>query len=163
MGANVTTAAEVISTLQSQGIDLLADGDVLRFRPARRITASMLEQLREHKREILSILQDQQHRERSPTTIRCPWCAAISLLESSSGLWCGVCDRLAWQPTQTGGLVRCDVADLEVRECPPTCPTCNQIAFWWDVTGGQHCEHCTPRRERRILPPRPSASTCSPN
>ena len=159
----MTTAAEVISTIQSLGIDLLADGDVLRFRPASRITASMLEQLCEHKREILSILQDQQYRPRSPTTIRCPWCADTSLLESSSGLWCSVCECLVWQTTETGGLVRCDVADLELHDFPPECPTCHGSVFWWDITGKHHCETCTPRRERRIPPPRPSPSACSPN
>lgn len=81
----------------------------------------------------------------SETTIRCPWCSSRRLLEGTSGLWCADCERLAWEPTETGGLVRCDVADLQVIDLPTPCPDCGGIVFWWDAAGGAHCEACEPR------------------
>lgn len=80
----------------------------------------------------------------SETTIRCPWCSSRSLLEGPSGLWCGDCERLAWEPADTGGLVRCDVAGLETIGIPTPCPSCGGIVFWWDVAEGAHCATCSP-------------------
>jgi hypothetical protein len=35
--------------------------------------------------------------------------------------------------------------DDEIIDIPAPCATCGGIVFWWDVTGGQHCERCQPR------------------
>ncbi|MCL4205540.1 MAG: hypothetical protein KJ000_23915 [Pirellulaceae bacterium] len=45
----------------------------------------------------------------------------------------------------TVGLVHPDHADDEIIDMPSACPACGGIVFWWDVTGGQHCERCRPR------------------
>ena len=80
------------------------------------------------------------------TTMRCPWCSSQRLLDGTSGLWCCICERLAWQPTDTGGLVRCDAASVQIIDIPTPCPTCQGIAFWWDAAGGSHCETCSPSK-----------------
>jgi hypothetical protein len=54
------TAARVLSRVQAHGITLLPDGNHLRLHPASALTPEMVEELRQHKEDILSILR---HRE----------------------------------------------------------------------------------------------------
>jgi len=51
------TAAKVLSRVQGHGITLLPDGDRLRFRPAAALTPEMIDELRQHKEDILKILR----------------------------------------------------------------------------------------------------------
>jgi hypothetical protein len=48
-------------------------------------------------------------------------------------------------PDGRHGWQRADVTDLQVIDLPGPCPSCGGIVFWWDVTGGRHCEACSPR------------------
>jgi len=54
------TAAKVLSEVHAHGVTLIPDGDRLRFSPASALTPEMVEELRQHKEDILSILR---HRE----------------------------------------------------------------------------------------------------
>ena len=51
------TAADLISDLHNRGVELVAEGDKLRFRPADRLTSTDLVHLRHHKPEILRRLR----------------------------------------------------------------------------------------------------------
>jgi hypothetical protein len=50
--------AEVISEVKSRGVELFPVGDRLRFRPASALTTELVDELREHKDEILETLTD---------------------------------------------------------------------------------------------------------
>ena len=81
----------------------------------------------------------------SKMAIWCPWCSSPWLLDGTGGLWCVDCERLAWEVSGTGGLVRCDVAGLDTTFLPEPCPACGRLERWEDLAGGWHCERCEPR------------------
>ncbi len=51
-------AVEILSELQAQGVELLAAGDRLRYRPVERVAPALLDELQAHKDEILELLGD---------------------------------------------------------------------------------------------------------
>jgi hypothetical protein len=123
-GDTMTAAAELLAECQAGGIVLQAQpgGRLDVDAPARTLTPDLLARLRARKVELVEILRpavaadsrgDGRYDPRSDaeTTIRCPWCSSRRLLEGTDGLWCDDCQRLAWEPSDGGGLVRCDVAE----------------------------------------------------
>jgi hypothetical protein len=50
-------ATRVLSRVQAHGITLVPDGNRLRFSPASALTPELVEELRQHKEDILSILR----------------------------------------------------------------------------------------------------------
>lgn len=64
-------------------------------------------------------------------------------------------------------LVHPDHLDDEVIDSSAPCAVCGGIAFWWDLTRGQHCERCQPRTTAERLRElaqrlRERYSTCEP-
>lgn len=57
MGGSVSAEA-VLSELRKRGVEVIATGDRLRFRPAERVTRELRRQLLENKPELLGILAD---------------------------------------------------------------------------------------------------------
>jgi tubulysin polyketide synthase-like protein len=54
----VSAARELLEALQARGVELVASGDRLRFRPTHLVTADESEALRQHKVELLRLLQE---------------------------------------------------------------------------------------------------------
>ncbi len=59
------TAAKVLSRVQAHGITLIPDGNRLRFSPAAALTPELLEELRQCKEGILSILREEHQQDMS--------------------------------------------------------------------------------------------------
>jgi hypothetical protein len=68
----LTAASDVIAAVEATGARVVADGDLLRIRPASRVPAALVAALRRRKTEILVILQSEAERR----ALRC----AISVL-----------------------------------------------------------------------------------
>jgi len=92
-------------------------------------------------------------------SIRCPSCGEIDLAADPDGLRCGSCGVLAWVATDEGGLVRCDVPEIELVD-PDRVPVCLSCGRWCDVltaAGSWHCSRCDPmaddrrRRSMRVI------------
>ncbi len=92
-------------------------------------------------------------------SIRCPSCGEIDLADDTDGLRCGSCGVLAWVATDEGGLVRCDVPEIELID-PDRVPVCLSCGRWCDVltaAGSWHCSRCDPmaddrrRRSMRVI------------
>jgi len=56
---SVITTTQLITRLQSKGIELAVDGDKLRFRPQEKLTPEDLEHLRLHKPVLLRLLRSE--------------------------------------------------------------------------------------------------------
>lgn len=56
MGGTVSAPIDVLNELRARGVELRAQGNRLRFRPVDRVTPDLLARLREHKAELLAIL-----------------------------------------------------------------------------------------------------------
>jgi hypothetical protein len=66
------TAAELVSVLSSRGVQLVADGERLRWRPAGAVSTEEREALARHKAELLALLRRQQVAPATPTSVRLP-------------------------------------------------------------------------------------------
>ena len=133
------TAAELLTECNARHIALQAQGGQLDIdAPAGELTDELLQRLREHKAELLTMLQPQN----LPSGDRhgADGAQDVQPQDSDAGDWLDVTD-----PDGRRCLVRSDAADLQVIDLPAPCPVCGGIVFWWDVTGGAHCEHCEPR------------------
>lgn len=93
------TAPELVQALHSRGVQLSRLGDRLRFRPVQAVSPELVEEMRRHKTELLSLLGG------LATPAQCGWCGAALapyLLHIASGpaLLCTSCHR--W--TAAGGI-----------------------------------------------------------
>ena len=61
------TATEILVELERRGVELIAAGDRLRFRPREAVSRELVEALARHKAEILAAVQSGQ-----PATSQCP-------------------------------------------------------------------------------------------
>jgi hypothetical protein len=66
------TAAELVSALASRGVQLVAEGERLRWRPAGAVSAEEREALVHHKAELLALLRRQPAAPAAPTSVRLP-------------------------------------------------------------------------------------------
>jgi len=141
--------------------------------PEGELMPDLLARLREHKRELLRLLDELQPQgSDSPAAGVGDGPADLQPQESTArpadGSQYG--DAAEWQefidPDGRRCLVRADAAELEIIDVPAPCPVCGGIVFWWDVAGNTHCEACSPLRRsealralaaeiRRRHPPRP--------
>jgi len=95
----MSTITDLINDLAAAGVTLEARTGKLRFSPRDAVTPGLLGRLRANKAELLAILI---------TTVRCPWCGSVDLVDGQRGVWCLGCERLAWLKTREGGAVRAD-------------------------------------------------------
>jgi hypothetical protein len=144
----MTTADDVLNELQGLGIEFQPDGDSLWVRPQGRLTPELLLRLRDHKTELLALLQTDNTVYAHETRPDAETGGVVLPAVPQDG------DLAGWSefttPDGRHGWQREDVADERIIDIPTPCPTCKGIVFWWDVTGGRHCEACTP--------PNPSAA-----
>ena len=56
------SASELLVGLRDCGVELVATGDQLRYRPREAVTPQLLDDLREHKPELLKLLESEQHK-----------------------------------------------------------------------------------------------------
>mgnify|MGYP001009340854 CR=1 FL=1 len=154
----------LFAELGSAGVVMWIEGDRLAFdAPAGVITDDLLGRMRAERDGLLWIVADRDRGDVDtkldrPTTIRCPRCDGINLVDDSGGLRCCHCDRLAWVATSDGGLARCDVAESVIElvdpDSVPICPACER---WCDVitlAESWHCSRCSrdaDDRRRRTL------------
>lgn len=76
------TAPELVQVLRAHGVELSRSGDRLRFRPVQAVSPKILEEMRRHKTELLSLLGGR------CTPAECGWCGgalAPYLLPLGSG------------------------------------------------------------------------------
>jgi hypothetical protein len=152
------TAAELLAECHARNIILQALSDRLDIdAPAGELTDELLQALRTHKAGLLALLQPQDG-DAAPVTDR-P--AGDSPQDSGPQGDHPQGDQGdhgdAGQDVDAAGFlevtdpdgrrcwVRADVADLEIIDVPPPCPTCNGLDFWQDAAGGLHCSACSPR------------------
>jgi hypothetical protein len=92
---------------------------------------------------------------------RCPVCGSVAAVAGARFLWCLKCaaagretrlgehDMAGWSeytaPEGRHGWQRADLAGCQVVDLQP-CPNCGGLLVWWDVTGGRHCEDCSPTK-----------------
>jgi len=77
------TATALLHDLQALGVTLQADGDRLRFHPRDAVTPEMLEQLREHKAELLEMLRQSDAQHQALGDPRAVWLAAVEELDGA--------------------------------------------------------------------------------
>jgi len=90
------------------------------------------------------------------TSIRCPFCDGIDLVDDPGGLRCSSCRALAWVATAEGGLARHDVAGIVVidPDLVPICPSCRRWCDVMTLAESWRCSSCDPEtddRRRRTL------------
>jgi len=150
------TAAVLLAELTQAGIELLADGDKLRYRPQSAMTPDLAERLGAHKAEILSLLQaggrpeaanpaplvhepDPPAGSRFAGWVRRPDCRG----------------RMGWElprlPEAARWWARCEFDDLPEPPRPAysrvgvaPCPWCGRFAWWRSVHGVVVCGNCHP-------------------
>ena len=104
------TAAAVLYDLAAAGVTIAAQGDRLRFWPRSAVGLDLLTRLRDHKAELLAILQaeavppgdDREHDDAGPgwddlqdaaEIPGCPTCPRLTTWQDALGRWrCGTCD-----------------------------------------------------------------------
>jgi hypothetical protein len=64
----MTSAGELLADLAARGVELRADGEALRYRPAFLVRRAEAEAMRQHKAELLALLAA------GPVLTRCPNC-----------------------------------------------------------------------------------------
>jgi hypothetical protein len=89
MNGTPEPAVDLLAELEGLGIELEADGDRLRFRPRDKVTADVAAQMKEHKAELLALLE---RREAVSRRLRADL-AAMTPHETADG-------RMAWTHPQ---------------------------------------------------------------
>lgn len=94
------------------------------------------------------------------TSIRCPWCGSVNLIDEPAGIRCDDCNDLAF--VEVGGsIIRTDIVDTDIIEVDPAdVPACDRCGNPCDVQSlddAWHCSACDPltdqrkRRTKRLL------------
>jgi hypothetical protein len=108
------TAAALVAVLRSRGVELVAAGDRLRFRPASKVPPDLLESLRERKAEVLILLSASSEPTSCPPERRSvkwwahPWPdESPALGRRSVGSFDACAECSAWSWVRYGGRVLC--------------------------------------------------------
>ena len=56
------SASELLAELRECGVELVATGGQLRYRPREAVTPQLLDQIKKHKPELLKLLESEQHK-----------------------------------------------------------------------------------------------------
>ena len=81
-------AAEVLLAARELGIDLIAEGEYLRYSaPPGVLTSGLLTELKRHKPELLALLS-------APETYPCGMCGRFAFAEPRTCYWCTAAQRL---------------------------------------------------------------------
>ena len=124
-------ATELLADLAEVGVEVVAQGNGLRYRPQDRVTPEMLERLKTHKGELLAIL--------GPSGGFSPPCRADMLASGSSDV--------PGSSAVAGSAAEWD----DCIEPPEPCPGCGGISFWWNPLGNRRCTTCRPPTAARKL------------
>lgn len=110
-----TTAADLLADLSRLGIEVVAHGDRLRYRPQSALTPDLVERLRIHKTELLATLR--------------PTVAPGGGLERGGG-----------HPDPTPE----PIWGEDCIDPPDPCSGCDGLVFWWNLLGDRRCLNCDP-------------------
>ena len=121
----MTPTEELLADLAGLGIEVVAQGDRLRYRPQDALTPEMIGRLKIHKAALLAIL-------------------------GASG---GPGERFKDNtPVAGSGSVAGSVVEWEdCVEPPEPCSSCGGISFWWNPLGDRRCMTCKPPATARKL------------
>lgn len=91
----------------------------------------------------------------SGSSIVCPDCRGVDLVDDPAGVRCQSCGGLAWILTPEGGLVRRDFAqwesgiDLVDPGAVPACPSCGDLCDVQTLADAWRCSRCDPEDDLR--------------
>ena len=130
--ADTDAMIDLLMDLDRRGVELVADGDRLRYRPLAAVTPALAERLRTHKIALLAVLRPVQ-----------------ATSEAASA-------QPDDHPNQVeGGRTHDhdrpnDSADQVIYIDPPNpCPKCGSLMLWWNILGDQRCMVCDPPTKAR--------------
>ena len=111
-----TSTAKILTDLTHLGIEMQADGDRLRFRPLSAMTPDLMERVRDHKAELLTILSEPSYADQEIERF-------LSICRPHEGGWhdpSAVTPELAAYQSTTRGMSFEQVIDLELasRQAP---------------------------------------------
>ena len=148
------TALDVLNTIrQAGGRVVVLDGDLRIVAPPGTLTKEAATVLLAHKEALISILPDG-GREAIQWSEGLDPAEAKVVVETARREFGEIVnagstpvaepgdpdhDLNAWAEKQVG-----DAETLDPDEEPVPCPTCGEIAAWWDPTGKRHCMACEP-------------------
>ena len=119
----MNTAADLLAELTELGIELVASGDRLRYRPRSAVTPDLVERLRIHKAELLAILGQSEGRDGAT--------GGMGALRGEH--------TLSVDPGEFLPIWR-----QHYIEPPEPCPGCGGLLYWWNVWGDRRCMTCDP-------------------
>ena len=107
-------AIAIVESLRSAGIRLTPDGDQLRLYPQSSITIKQIEQVRQHKPDILKLLQDEQTRRAKdfvqPDSATFDWIADwLDSSQQNPGLVCRCHQEQKWWRSVYGDHLICTI------------------------------------------------------
>lgn len=125
MGGNLmgTAAADLLTYLTRLGIEMVAHGDRLRYRPRSALTPDLAERLRAHKAEVLAILRPAEG----------PGGATAAQAVDHP-------ERVVSRPEATPEVMRWE----DCIDPPEPCPRCGGLILWWNAFGDRRCLTCDP-------------------
>ena len=164
MGAK---AVDLLENLSRLGIELVAHGDRLRYRPRSAVTADLLERLKVHRDELLAILRASGapgEATTAPATGEKMTTMAVEEMvttvdEKKTTMVGREMNNEATEEKITvvsefrmGTPATCDTLAASPEpalrqdciEPPPACPGCGGQVFWWNPLGDRRCMNCDP-------------------
>ena len=146
------TVESLIANLADLGVQILADGDRLRFWPRSAASPSLLEQMKVHKVELLESVRSAGTSTNEPepkTHAECfdqddPFEDWIELVNADG--------TIVW--------IHSRYIHAEIVDRPDPCLKCQSLTFWWNESGDTRCLNCAPpaRRPYLICGDQPSTS-----
>ncbi len=145
----MTTAADLLAELRGLGIELQAHGEGLHFRPRDRITPALLTRLRNHKTELLAVLQPQ---DVQAVSIDLP--AEPPSEVHPLDAWLDQQDWSRWRYTN-GRLTSPNAKPADEWDKLPNpggpCPVCGSLDVMWGLWGERICQRCNGEKLERSL------------
>ena len=139
------TAITLLNDLTRLQIQLMADGDRLRYAPRSAVTPVLVEQIEAHKGELLEIL-------RYPTAG-----PAVALHETATASPAAseqlsgnpsTCDTTTESDFEPPGPDGWPASCIDPDELTP-CPECDTLELWQSLAGNWHCQNCDPPDKAR--------------
>ena len=114
----MSSAVEILAQLKELGIEVVPDGDNLRYRPRTAMTPDLAERVKENKPVLLAILRGDTPNASADTGN--PHLPERLIFDA---------DCMVWENN---------------IEPPDPCSECGGIIFWWNPLGDQCCMACKP-------------------
>jgi len=124
------SATELLAELTRLGIQLVAHGDRLRYRPRSRVSAELAGRLLAYKSELLAILSHE-----AEATTPAP-------VADEADPYVGWIERAG--PDGCVSLTHPDHTTDVYIDPPDPCPDCDSLESWWSPRGDRFCMKCDP-------------------